>query len=146
MCPNRLQRYSRTVKQQNVLAEHLMTTNTDSSLLATAVHASERRRFTRYDIDVTLRVTVHSSGLVKTVHGRGNNVSRGGLAAHIAIELAIGDSVELEITLPYSSQLLTIPARVQNRESYCYGMQFLNPPVSAQNEIERCCQALMLTQ
>jgi hypothetical protein len=119
---------------------------TTSSLLSTGTHPREQRRWTRYDIDVTLRVTIHSGDLVKTVHGRGNNMSRGGLAAHIAIELAVGDSVQLEITFPYSSQRLSIAARVRNRESYCYGMQFIDPPVSAQNEIERCCQALMLTQ
>lgn len=123
-----------------------MTTNTDSSLVSVTSNPSGKRRWTRYDIDVTLRGTIRSGDLVKTVHGRGNNLSRGGLAAHIAIELEIDDTVELEITLPYSSRKLSILARVRNRESYCYGMEFIDAPVSAQNEIERCCQALMLTQ
>jgi c-di-GMP-binding flagellar brake protein YcgR len=105
-----------------------------------------RRRWHRYHIDVSLRATVRSGDLVKTVHGRGNDLGRGGLAAYIAIELSVDDVVDLQITLPYSSAPITVSAIVRNRNSYCYGMQFLTITPAQQNEIERCCRSLELTQ
>jgi len=107
---------------------------------------STRRRYKRYRIDVGLRVTVRSGDLLKTVQGHGSDVGQGGLAAHIAIELEIGDVVELQITLPYSSRPLTVNAAVRNRESYSYGMEFLNITLPQMAEIERCCRSLELTQ
>ena len=122
-----------------------MTTNTQT-FPPIATEDEEQRRWTRYSIDVSLRAGVRSGDLVKTVYGRGTNVSRGGLAGYLAIELTIGDTVELEITLPYSSQPLSITAVVKNRASYCYGLEFLDITRAVQDQIERCCRALQFTQ
>jgi c-di-GMP-binding flagellar brake protein YcgR len=111
-----------------------------------AAEVANRRRYSRYQIDVALRVTVRSGDLVKAVHGRGSDVGQGGLAAHIAVELQEGDVVELEITLPYSSEPLVVNATVRNRESYCYGMEFLNITDAQSSALDRCCRSLALTQ
>jgi c-di-GMP-binding flagellar brake protein YcgR len=121
-----------------------METTTQTQQYGTDVRL--RRRWRRYHIDVSLRATVRSGDLVKTVHGRGTDLGQGGLAAYIAIELSLDDVVDLQITLPYSSTPITVKAMVRNRNSYCYGMEFLNITPAQQNEIERCCRSLELTQ
>jgi hypothetical protein len=113
---------------------------------AVAVAPENRRRWPRYNIDVSLRATVRSGDLVKTVHGRGSDVGLGGLAAYIALEFSIGDVVDLQITLPYSSQPISLTATVRNRNSFCYGMEFLDITRAQQNEIERCCRSLEFLQ
>jgi PilZ domain len=119
---------------------------TTTQLQGNRVAVENRRRWPRFHIDVTIRATVRSGDLVKTVHGRGNDLGRGGMAAFIAIELTVGDIVDLQIKLPYSSQCLLVTAVVRNRNSYCYGMEFLNITAEQASEIERSCRSLALTQ
>jgi c-di-GMP-binding flagellar brake protein YcgR len=100
------------------------------------------RRWKRYDFDVRIRVTMFSEGALRSVYGRGNDLSTGGMAAFVAAELNKGDNIELDLTLPYSSQPMKLKAIVCNRSGYKYGVEFVDILPEQRKIIERTCSAL----
>ncbi len=110
------------------------------------VDDSEKRSFQRYGLDVRLRATVHKAGARIAVHGRGNNLSEGGLAAFLPVELVIGEALQLELSLPYATQPLRLRAVVRNRRSFTYGLEFSDITRAQRATIARTCGALHLVQ
>jgi c-di-GMP-binding flagellar brake protein YcgR len=100
------------------------------------------RRWKRYDFDVRIRVTMVVDGSMRSVYGRGNDLSTGGMAAFVAAELNKGDMIEVDVTLPYSSQPMKLKAMVCNRAGYKYGLEFLDMLPEQRKLIERTCSAL----
>jgi c-di-GMP-binding flagellar brake protein YcgR len=100
------------------------------------------RRWKRYDFDVRIRVTMADDGSLRSVYGRGNDLSTGGMAAFVAAELNKGDVVEVDMTLPYSSQSMKVKAIVCNRAGYKYGLEFVDLLQEQRKLIERTCSAL----
>ena len=107
---------------------------------------AEKRRWPRYHIDVPLRAVVRCEGAYKSVRGIGSNLSLSGLAALLPVKLVVGERIELEVILPYSSTTLKVQAVIRNRRSYNYGMEFANITASQQAAIERACHSLALVQ
>jgi len=107
---------------------------------------SEARRWERYPIDVRLKVTSTRGGVRTIVYGRGTDVSEGGMSAYVALELNLGSSVEMEVTLPYAQQPLKVKARVRSREGLRYGLEFLSLTPPEREVILRTCKALALVQ
>ena len=81
----------------------------------------EFRRYKRNQIDVRLKLTSRSHGVVTTAFGRGTDISEAGLAAYVSMELNLGRRVDMELTLPYSQQPIKLTAIVRNRRGHCYG-------------------------
>jgi c-di-GMP-binding flagellar brake protein YcgR len=117
-----------------------------SSVLGQTVAADERRRWTRYNVDVKLRARVKSGGASRMVHGRGSDISIGGMAIYLAAEMVVGETVEMEVELPYSSTAIQMVAVVRSRRSYQYGVEFMNPSASVRSAIQRACSSLALVQ
>ncbi len=107
---------------------------------------SEKRAFQRYALDVRLRATLRKKGVRIAVHGRGNNISEGGLAAFLPTELVIGELVEMDVSLPYATQPLKVKAVVRNRRSFTYGLEFVDITPAQKAAIARTCGALELVQ
>ncbi len=116
--------------------------------MATALSRAgeEKRRYPRYRIDLRLRATVRSQEGMKAVHGRGTDLSQAGLCAFLAVDLGIGEIIEIDLTLPYSSQRLKLRALVRHRRSFAYGLQFTDITFAQQIAIERACRSLSITQ
>ncbi len=93
-----------------------------------------------------LRVTYRKAGAKVAIAGRGNNLGEGGIAAFIPVELVIGESVELDVSLPYTAQPLKLRAVVRNRRSFTYGLEFVDITPAQQRAIVRTCRALELVQ
>ena len=108
--------------------------------------AAEKRRWPRYHVDVPIRAVVLREGTYKSVRGIANDLSQGGLAAVLPVELVMGERIELEVVLPHSSAALKVQAVIRNRRSYSYGMEFANITASQQATIERTCRSLALFQ
>jgi hypothetical protein len=68
------------------------------------------------------------------------------MAAVLPIDLAIGDRIKVEITLPYCVQSITLAAIVRNRSSFTYGIEFMGISSAQQAEIERVCRLLVILQ
>ncbi len=106
----------------------------------------ERRRTKRFHIDVRLRASVRSGGVKLPVYGRASNLSVGGIAAFLPVELVVGEQVELDLILPYSTQPLKVRAIVRNRRSFAYGLEFVDITPAQHSAISRTCGALELVQ
>jgi len=83
------------------------------------------RRWPRLHVNIPIQVLVRKADALQIVSGRGTELSEGGVALYAALELAIGDRVEIELTYPDSGLPLRIRAVVRNRAGYFYGLQFL---------------------
>lgn len=106
----------------------------------------EKREWKRYNVDVRLRATVRSDGVMRSIHGRGTDLSIGGMSAFLAVDLPERELIELDVTLPYASQPLKLKVTVCNRTGYKYGLKFVDITASQQQLIQRSCGALEFTQ
>ncbi len=109
------------------------------SLLNTCIMRQEQaqfgpyaRRWMRLHVNIPIRVLVQKPDCLHIVNGRGTELSEGGVALYAAVELDIGDRVELEVADPESGPPIRAKAVVRNRAGYAYGLQFLleGPPVA----------------
>jgi hypothetical protein len=104
----------------------------------------ERRRSSRYSVDLPIKVTRTTEGNRAWHRGRGTDFGEGGLKALVATDLVVGEIVYLEIQIPYSSQPIALSSTVRNRSGYTYGLEFLSLTRSDQAAIARACSVLSL--
>ncbi|HLJ85198.1 MAG TPA: PilZ domain-containing protein [Candidatus Angelobacter sp.] len=103
---------------------------------------SDARRWNRHKIDIRLKITApSSSGGTSAVFGRGNSMSRGGIGAYIPCSLAIGATVDLDLTFPYSSNEVKVKAIVRSCEGFRYGLEFVEVPEDVRTTIMNSCNA-----
>ncbi len=79
-------------------------------------------------------------------YGRGTDISEGGMSAYISMEIGVGKTVEMDLTLPYSRQSMKLNAIVRNRRGFCYGLEFASLAAPEREQILRVCKALSLVQ
>lgn len=101
---------------------------------------SMERRVDRQKVDFRIRLLYVRDGVQESVHGRGSDLSEGGMAVYAAAEVSEGVRVHVEFTLPYSRRVLWIEAVVRNKQGYRYGLEFLTLSSSQREEIKRLCQ------
>lgn len=87
------------------------------------------RRWRRLHVILPVRMLVKTPDCVRILTGRGTEVNQGGMAVYVAVELGIGDRVEVELPAPDLNSPLRLAAVVRNRTGYLYGLQF--EPASA---------------
>lgn len=90
-----------------------------------ATGSSRHRRFKRVPLDKRVKIIDSESDSV--LHGRCIHISPGGLGATIAGKLAIGDMVEIEMTLGPQNDQFRVRAVVRNSAGFNYGFEFLEP-------------------
>jgi hypothetical protein len=98
------------------------------------------RRQPRFKIEVDIRIRSRTCGLLK---GRTVDISEFGIAAMLPIETPLGESVQLNFTLP--SGPLTIHAIVRQRNAFRYGFEFVDSE-SVHEVIRRTCRDLAMDQ
>ena len=108
-----------------------------------AGHPPDRRRSPRLDLDISLiaRPTKNRS---RVIQGRINDMSSSGISALIAAELHLGDVLELQFGLPYTSVVVLLEAAVRRREGYRYGLEFVRVIASDREKINKACVVLDL--
>jgi c-di-GMP-binding flagellar brake protein YcgR len=97
------------------------------------------RRGDRQNVDFRIRLLYLKDGAQESVHGRGSDLSEGGMAVYAAAEVSEGMHVHVEFTLPYSRRILWIEAVVRNKQGYRYGLEFLTLSSSQREEIKKLC-------
>lgn len=97
------------------------------------------RRWTRYKIDVRLKVTIPDAASERTAFGRANNLSYGGMGAYIPCAIPLGIQVLLEVSFPYSASEVKVKAVVRSCEGFRYGLEFLDVPANVRAIIEKNC-------
>lgn len=107
----------------------------------------ELRRYPRYRLDIRLKVITGSVTNGRAIFGRGSDISEGGLRLFAPAEMAIGETVTLELTLPYTEQKLLVRGVLRNRMGFSYGVEYSNSMSLLERQtIARACKALSLVQ
>lgn len=96
---------------------------------------SRMRRWTRYAVSVSLRIRVPAGSGQEYMLAHGRDVSQGGMAVYVPVELEIGQTVLLELIFPCHPQPVSLSATVRNRTGFKYGVEFLNPAQEQQESI-----------
>jgi c-di-GMP-binding flagellar brake protein YcgR len=101
------------------------------------------RRFERFEVEARVKVTVIRQGDKITFSGTAHDISVGGMALFLGGDLNVGETITVTFALVFSTQLI-VQGVVRSRDRYEYGIEFLNPSKSQQDEIIRNCRALSL--
>ena len=101
-----------------------------------------KRRSARYKLDVPLRIILHQQDKTLVREGRGTELGELGMCVSVGLELKVGGEVEIEFTLPYSSEPIRVSGAVRNRNGYRYGCEFIPDGPGEQKAVERLRQAL----
>jgi hypothetical protein len=107
---------------------------------------SVQRRWKRYRVEMRLKVFLKKDGPQKFTFGQGSDISEGGLAAYIPLELAPGDSVEVEFIFPYSKDVVRVVADVVNKNGFRYGMAYSKIVPADRETLLRTLKNLELVQ
>lgn len=83
-----------------------------------------KRRWSRLPVDLPVRVVTSKGFSTTVVHGRGTELSEGGMVLYAGILLNPGDLLELEFDTPFHSR---VPAVVRSRNGFCFGLEFVAP-------------------
>lgn len=100
----------------------------------------EQRRQPRYKLEVNARVYPRDSAVIR---GQTVDISESGVSIMLRDEVAIGEVVRLEFTLPFGE--VEVHAVARQRNAFRYGFQFLESS-SAQDVIGRTCRHLAVEQ
>jgi c-di-GMP-binding flagellar brake protein YcgR len=106
----------------------------------------EQRRSKRFRVEVAVKVHLTDAGKPSTSNGTGSNISDGGMQLFIPRNFALGEVISLELSLPYHRKALKLSAVIKNRESFNYGVEFLNPSERDKEAIVQNCRVLDLMQ
>lgn len=93
------------------------------------------RRWTRYAVSLSLRVRVPTASGQEFMLAHGRDMSQGGMAVYVPVELEIGETVLLELVFPAMQEPLTVSASVKNRLGFKYGVEFIQPTAGEQQTI-----------
>ena len=96
---------------------------------------SGMRRWTRYAVSLSLRVRVPTVSGQEYMLAHGRDVSPGGMAVYVPVELELGQLVVLELIFPGLQQPVLLSATVKNRTGFKYGVEFVDPTKEQQERI-----------
>jgi TonB family protein len=102
--------------------------------------AGDRRRFPRHPLAIPVDVVVLRSGIPATIPGRSIDLAEGGLAAIMAGELRVGESVGVEIKLPFGIDPVQAKALVRDQKELCCRLQFLGMPPESYTALQTWTQ------
>lgn len=74
---------------------------------------------------VQVRVTTQGPTRIVASEGQGTDLSGGGLAVTVEMDLLIGSQIGVEFTPPYSDEPIFFRGFVRNRDGYRYGLEFI---------------------
>ena len=93
------------------------------------------RRWTRYAVSLSLRVRVPTASGQEFMLAHGRDISQGGMAVYVPVELEIGEAILLELIFPTLQDPLRLSATVKNRFGFKYGVELINPAPEQQQTI-----------
>ena len=85
----------------------------------------EARRYARCRAELPITATVLAQNGYKSFQGRCSEIAEAGLGAIISTELAVGEIVSLEISLPSPYQHLKLRSVLRRRKGLFHGFEFL---------------------
>ncbi len=109
---------------------------------ALRARSEKDRQFRRHHVDLAVRVKVWRGGAYQVVDARGTDVSQGGMALFVGTALQLGETVTIEVALPYSEHQLMLTGVVRNVAGDQYGMEFVSLRDQQREAIVKLCDTL----
>jgi c-di-GMP-binding flagellar brake protein YcgR len=106
----------------------------------------DARRFARCKLDVRVVWVQGHGSTVRGAMGRSVDISEGGISAVLPAKLALGNSSELEFTLPGSKHSIRVKVVLRRAEGFAYGFEFVTLSQKQREEIQRACRTLAVLQ
>ena len=110
------------------------------------VDQSIQRRWKRFHVEMRLKVFLLKDGPQKFTFGQGSDISEGGLAAYIPLELHPGETVAMEFIFPNSKHSIRVIAQVRNKNGFRYGMEYTKIDTFDRETLVRALKNLELVQ
>jgi c-di-GMP-binding flagellar brake protein YcgR len=107
---------------------------------------SIQRRWKRFRVELRLKVMLMKEGPQRFTFAQGSDISEGGMAAYIPLELSPGESVEVEFVFPYAKNAVRVVADVVNKNGFRYGMTYSKIDPADRETLMRALKNLELTQ
>jgi len=104
----------------------------------------EVRRWERYNVMISVNVTMIENGKCVRLAGQACDISKGGLRLLVTRMIEEGTNLTMHFLLPYYSNELEILGVVRNRDRFTHGVEFINPTAYQQHIIERTCDVFAL--
>jgi c-di-GMP-binding flagellar brake protein YcgR len=105
---------------------------------------SDRRHSNRVHVEARLRLFAYRDAERVAFSGQVNDISEVGLSVFVSAEFEVGDTVEVEVALPYSTGCTRAKAIVRTRDNYRYGLQFVDLHPKQQEALARACKLIGL--
>jgi hypothetical protein len=109
---------------------------------SSAPAVSNLRRYSRFPIDLRIKVRAFQNGEFSTSWGRSTELGEDGIGGTLTGNFETGEIVSLELPLPLTSYPLTIRGVVRYRNGQRYGFEFLIISDSQRDIIRRVCEML----
>jgi hypothetical protein len=103
---------------------------------------SSTRRYARYRTEVPLIVKMLGREGYVRIHGRCFEIAEAGLGAVITSELAAGEMVTLEFSIPKVEEPFVMRAVVRHRMGFLHGFEFIGALPEQSEMIQEFCQKL----
>lgn len=114
----------------------MLTQTTEES--SGAARPARDRQHQRHELDMRVAVRVPGNG-ARPLLGRTLDISAGGIAILLTHEVPAQAMVELEFTLPATSEPLRVTAVLRNRDRYRHGFEFQAISARQRLAIEKAC-------
>jgi hypothetical protein len=109
---------------------------------SSAPAVSNLRRYSRFPIDLRIKVRAFQNGEFSTSWGRSTELGEDGIGGTLTGNFETGEIVSLELPLPLTAYPLTIRGVVRYRNGQRYGFEFLIISDSQRDIIRRVCEML----
>jgi hypothetical protein len=106
------------------------------------MHKSATRRYARYRTEIPVIVKVLAKDGYVRIHGRCFELAEAGLGAVITSELAAGEMVTLEFSIPDVSEVFVMRSVVRHRMGFLHGFEFIGALPKQSELIQKFCQKL----
>jgi hypothetical protein len=106
------------------------------------MHKSATRRYARYRTELPVIVKLLGKDGYVRIHGRCFEIAEAGLGAVITSELAAGEMITLEFSIPDVSEPFVIRAVVRHRMGFLHGFEFIGMLPRQSELIQTFCQTL----
>jgi hypothetical protein len=102
------------------------------------------RMFLRYELDARATVFVSGDAGTQKLSVRTLDIAEGGMALMCPVELPTNSSLQVEVKLPGTGELLKIRGLVRNRNGFRFGIEFLRVRDDQQKMIRHYCRQAKL--
>jgi len=106
------------------------------------MHKSSTRRYARYRTEIPIIVKVLGKDGYIRVHGRCFEIAEAGLGAVITSELAAGEMVTLEFSIPNIPEVFVVRSVVRHRMGFLHGFEFIGMLPEQSELIQVFCRTL----